>query len=103
MLIINKETVDAIRQKLSAPEKKQEVVDDVERMLNIKQTLFWRADAGSCGGSLCNLASQRDREVYLLEDILTALESNDNPRADFLLGEYANSLGERDGTEPKHC
>jgi len=103
MLLINKETVDAIRQKLSAPGKKQEVVDDVERMLDIKQTLFWRADAGSCCGSLCNLASQLDREVYLLEDILTALENNDNPRADFLLGEYAHSLGERDETEPKHC
>ena len=47
MLIVDKSSVNAIKQKLDNSEKIQESIADVKKMLEIKQTLLWRADYGT--------------------------------------------------------
>ena len=95
MLIIDKDSVTAIRQKLDDLSRKQEVVDDVKKMLEIKQALLWRSEAmAPCCGSLCSIASQLTREVNLLEHTLAALEGGDTAQAVDLLEEYLQLLGE---------
>ena len=103
MLIINKDSVNAIKQKLDDFGKRQEVIDEVRRMLEIKQTLLWRAEYGTCCGSLCSITSQLTREVEVLENTLTALESGDVDRAACLLEEYNHALEEnREPSQPNY-
>lgn len=95
MLIIDKNSVNAIKQKLSSTGRTQEVVDDVKKMLEIKQTLLWRSDAAApCCGSLCRINSQLALEVNILEDTLSALESNKTTEAARLLEKYMHTLEE---------
>ncbi len=89
MLIINTDALNQVKQKILSPESRQESIQTVKRMLEIKQTLLWRAEAGNCcsqGGF--NLAVMLSREVDLLEDILKALENNDEAQALSRLDDY---------------
>lgn len=104
MIIINVDSVKAVRQKLDDPAKKQEVTADVIKMLEIKRALQWRADAGTCCGSLCSIASSLTREIGILEETLAALEQGDISRATSRLREYEHILETDYGPEvPKHC
>jgi len=107
MLIINKDSIDAIRHKLDDLEKAQEVVSDVGKMLEIKQALLWRSEViAPCCGSLCCIASQLTHEVGILENTLTALENGDRAQAAHLLEEFAHIVEEsreREPAEPKYC
>jgi len=105
MLIIDKDSVSSIRQKLDDLSRKQEVVDDVAKMLEIKQALLWRSEAiAPCCGSLCSIASQLNREVNLLENTLAALGGGDTAQAADLLEEYLHLLGEScESGQPDYC
>ena len=105
MLIINKDSVNATKEKLDSLGNMQEVIDDVTRMLEIKQTLLWRSEAiAPCCGSLCSIASQLTHEVDVLENTLAALENGDITRAVDLLEQFARIVEEsREPIEPKHC
>ena len=95
MLIINKATVNAIKQKLNGSGRTPEVVGDVTRMLDIKKALQWRCEAMTpCCGSFCNITSQINHEIAILEDILTTLEKGNVTRASSLLEEYMQTLEE---------
>ena len=95
MMIINKDSVSAAKHKLDDPGKTQEVIDDVRRMLEIKQTLLWRSDAmAPCCGSLCSISSYLTHEVAILENTLAALENCDTSQAADLLEEYVHILEE---------
>ena len=95
MLIINKESVNATKEKLDSFGSTQEVIGDVTRMLEIKQTLLWRSDAiAPCCGSLCSIASQLTHEVDMLENTLVALENGDITRAANLLEQFARIVEE---------
>ena len=89
MLIINKDTLKQVKQGILNPESRHESVKIVERMLEIKQTLSWRADAGTCcaqGGLI--LAVILSREVDLLQNALKALEKGDDAQAISCLDDY---------------
>ena len=95
MLIIDKDSVNATKEKLDSLGNMQDVIDDVRRMLEIKQTLLWRSDAmAPCCGSLCSIASQLTHEVDMLENTLTALEGGDITRAADLLEQFARIVEE---------
>lgn len=96
VLIVNSDSIKATRQKLADPGKTQEAIDDIKKMIEIKQTLLWRADAGACCGSLCNIASSLTREISIMESALNALEKGDKPEAIRLLEEYEQVLKVRD-------
>jgi tetratricopeptide (TPR) repeat protein len=91
-LIINAETVKAIKQKLADPDRIQEAHAAIKKMLDIKQALLWRADAGTCCGSLCNIATSLSREISILENAHNALEKGDNSQTIQALEEYEQLL-----------
>ena len=103
-LIINAETVKAIRQKLAEPARIREARADIKKMLEIKQTLLWRADAGTCCGSLCNIATSLSREIGILENALNALEKGEPLEAIRSLEEYQQLLEHQNRSgESKSC
>ena len=104
MLIVNKDTVEATRQQLADPAKIEEAIADINKMIEVKQALLWRADAGTCCGSLCNIASSLGHEITILENALNALGKGDKSEAIRSLEEYQNILETTNETgEPKIC
>jgi len=105
MLIIDKNSVSAIRQKLDNPKKIKEVTDDVAKMVEIKNALLWRSEAiAPCCGSLCSIASQLRQEVNLLESTLAALKNGDKAQTASLLEEYIHILeGSCEPSQPNYC
>ncbi len=96
MLIVNRQTVDRVKGKIMSPATRLESIQDIKRILEIKETLLWRADAGICcvqvGSALSTLLA---REVDLLEKALAALEKGDDAKAISWLEDYSLLL-ERD-------
>ena len=93
MLIISEEQVENLIAKLNDPAKLDESRREVEKMLEIKSTLLWRADGPrSCCGSLGGIKVCLDAEVRILEEVLDALDKHDVPRASSLLEEYTRQL-----------
>lgn len=104
MLIINKDSVTAIKQKLTEPEQKQQSIDDIGRMLEIKKALLWRADAGVCCGIIRDLARMLAHEVNLLEDALEAANQNDTTSAASILEDYIAFLEQNyESEQPNYC
>lgn len=48
MMMVDRQTVEAVLRKLAEPKRTGEVVDEVERLLRIRESRLWRAEAGSC-------------------------------------------------------
>ena len=93
MLIISKEQVENLIQRLSDPAKFDECRDEVKKMLEIKSALLWRADGmQSCCGSFDKIKVCLSSEVQILEDALDALDKGNIPRASSLLQEYTGYL-----------
>ena len=105
MVMISKEAMESVmslKEKIADPERKAECIADVENMIEIKQSHLERAEWGSCCGSICNLASQIDNELQMLQNILSVLSGEDSTRAAFLLEDYIAFLQENYTTEPEH-
>ena len=105
MLIINKDSVSATRQKLADPKKVSQAIQDVKKMLEIKEVLLWRSEGmAPCCGSLCNISAHLTREVGILENTLSALENGNTAQADALLHEYINVLeASCEASQPNYC
>lgn len=105
MLIINKEAIDQVKGKIMNPQTRLESIEDIKRMLEIKETLLWRADAATCcavGG--LNLSTLLTREVNLLEKALAALEKGDEAKAISWLDDYSLLLEKNyDIYYPNYC
>ena len=93
MLIINKEHVEHIAQKIKASGISEEAIDDVKKMLEIKDVLLWRADSSSCCGTrMRGIAVSLESEVALLKSIVSALENDDKTKAVHLLEQYGSMV-----------
>jgi hypothetical protein len=93
VLVISKEQVENLINKLSDPAKFDECRDELEKMLEIKSVLLWRAGGPrSCCGSLEEIKVCLDSEVQILEEVLDALDKDNIPRASSLLRDYTNYL-----------
>ena len=105
MMIVNPDTVAATIRKIADPKKLKEAIEDVKKMLEIKEALLWRSEGmAPCCGSLSNVSAHLTREVSILEHALSALESNDKAQAADLLQEYADLLKKSCETgEPNYC
>jgi hypothetical protein len=105
MMIIDKETVSATRQKIANPKKLKAAIEDVKKMLEIKEALLWRSEGmAPCCGSLSNVSAHLTREISILENALSALESKDTARASDLLQEYLNLLDTScECPQPNYC
>ena len=105
MLIINKDSVTTTRQKIADPKKIKQAIEDVKKMLEIKETLLWRSEGmASCCGSLSNVSAQLTREVNILENTLAALENGNTTQAADLLQEYIQVLeASCEPSQPNYC
>ncbi len=104
MFIVNKDSVRAARRKLEDPELTQEALDDVRRMLEIKQAILWRADMGVCCGAVDDIAACLAYETAILENTVTAIEKGDVAEAVSLLDEYEHTLeATNEPSQPKYC
>ena len=105
MLIIDKDSVSATKQKVADPKKIRQAIKDVKKMLEIKEALLWRSEAmAPCCGSLCNVSAQLTREVNILENTLSALQNGNTAQAADLLQEYINVLeASCEPSQPNYC
>jgi len=105
MFMISKETMDSVmslRKKIADPKKKAECIADVENMIKIKESHLARAEWGSCCGNICNLASQIDSELHMLQNTLEVLRKGDSKKASSLLEDYIALLQKNYTPEPEH-
>jgi len=105
MLIIDKDSVSATKQKLAEPKKIKQAVKDIRKMLEIKETLLWRSEGmAPCCGSLNNISAQLTREVNILENTLSALQNGNTAQAADLLQEYIHVLeASCEPSQPNYC
>lgn len=105
MMIIDKDSVSATKQKLAEPKKIKQAVKDIRKMLEIKEALLWRSEAiAPCCGSLSNVSAQLTREVNILENTLSALQNGNTAQAADLLQEYINVLeASCEPNQPNYC
>lgn len=88
ILIISKDLIKSLRSRLLDSSRASQCREELERMLEIKQTLFWRADAGSsCVGRA--MSAHLFGEVRLLEATLDALYREDYLQAAASLEEFS--------------
>jgi hypothetical protein len=100
MFIIDKDSVTATKEKVEQG-KIPQAIDDVKKMLDIKEAHLWRSEAiAPCCGSLSGYTCQINSEVQILENTLTALESSDKTQAANLLEEYIHTVDENHKREP---
>ncbi len=92
MLIISKEQVEELIRKLADPAKLGECRSEVEKMLEIKSALLWKAEPQPCCGSYEEIKTCLTSEVQILQDVLNALDEGNIPRATSLLREYMGYL-----------
>ena len=103
--MISKETMDSVmslRKKIADPKKKAECIADVENMIKIKESHLARAEWSSCCGNICNLASQIDSELHMLQNTLEVLRKGDSKKASSLLEDYIALLQKNYTPEPEH-
>lgn len=104
MLLIDKENVTkdiaAIKEKLANPERKAECITDIQKLIDMKQSHLWRADAGSCSGNICSLSgSLLETELATLQHALDAVKENDSNKAAALLEDYLAFVEKNYGDE----
>jgi hypothetical protein len=89
MFIITREKIEALKQRLLDPAEASLCRQELQKVLEIKQALLWRADAGTCCAGP-RLPSCLFAEVQLLEAALQALEAGDSHKAASLLEDFAS-------------
>ena len=88
MLLITRDRIDSVRADLARPAQIDRCREELRKMLEIKQALLWRADAGTCCAGPV-VANSFFAEVQLLEKALEALDKGDAGTAASLLEELA--------------
>ncbi len=92
MLIITKQGIENLVNRLSAPTEVEQCQDEVRKMLEIESELLWWAESGKC----CRWQAKTHFEgrIQLLEDVLKTLNESNRALASSLLREYANQQDE---------
>jgi hypothetical protein len=90
ILIISRQQVEKLIEKLNDPAKFDELRAELEKMLEIKSALLWRAADGiqPCCGTFCEIRTCLDSEVQILQEALEALDKKDTEKASALLRDY---------------
>jgi hypothetical protein len=101
MMIINMETWVDVLKKLAVLYTRQEGVDMLKKMLEIKQAHLWRSEViAPCCGSLGGFACQLGEETELLEKTIAAIEKEDmaaaRPMLDRLTVLIGNGMGQKE-------
>ncbi len=105
MFIISKEamhSVMSLREKIADTGKRAECLAELENMIKIKESHLARAEWSSCCSNICNLRSQIDSELQMLENTLEVFRKKDSTKASSLLEDYIASLQKNYAPEPEH-
>ena len=105
MFIISKEAMHSVmllREKISDTKKKVECLAELENMIEIKESHLARAEWSSCCDNICNLKSQIESELQMLQKTLEILRKGDSTKASSLLEDYIASLQKSYIPEPEH-
>jgi len=105
MFIISKEamhSVMSLREKISNTGKREECLAELENMIRIKESHLARAEWSSCCSNICNLRSQIDNELQMLQNTFEVLKREDSTQAASLLEDYIDSLQKNYRPEPEH-
>ena len=90
MMIINIDTYNAARGKLADPATRQEGIEALKKILEIKQAHLWRSEAiAPCCGNLGGFACQLNEETQLLGKVLPMVEKGDLDGAKLMLDRLA--------------
>lgn len=88
MLLITEEGLSSLETRLLDPQQVSQCRVEIQRMLEIKEALFWRADMGAC--CVGNAMSARFfSEMKVLEAALQALDDGDPGQAASLMREFS--------------
>jgi len=90
VLIISKQQVEELIDRLADPARLDESKAELEKMLEIKSALLSRAADGiqPCCGTFCEIRTCLDSEVNILQEALDALNKKDADRVSSLLRDY---------------
>jgi hypothetical protein len=90
VLIISKQQVEELIDRLADPARLDESKAELEKMLEIKSALLSRAADGiqPCCGTFCEIRTCLDSEVNILQEALDALNKKDVDRVSSLLRDY---------------
>lgn len=91
MFLVNNEQVKALSDRIRAADNLAACKTEVEKMLEIKSTLLWRAEA-ACGCVGSGLANSLYTEVQMLEDVLDAVVGGETDRGSSVLDEYMDMM-----------
>lgn len=94
MLIISREQVEGLLDRLGDRARLGESRGELEKMLEIKSALLWKTTDGMqpCCGSFCSIKNSLDAEVKVLEEALAAFDRDDISRASSLLKDYIDYM-----------
>lgn len=94
MMIINIDTYNEARSKLAGPVTRQEGIEALKKILEIKEAHLWRSEAiAPCCGNLGGFACQLNEETQLLEKVLPMIEKGDLDGAKLMLDRLALLIG----------
>ena len=96
IIVVNADSIRRVRHLLETSAHHAEPVDDVKKMLAVKQRMLTYNDYNPCCGinrreSVVSL----EEEVTMLEEVLSSLEHDDTERAISLLKKYERIAGEK--------
>ncbi len=88
MLIITKQTIENLINRLNTPSELEQCREEVNSMLEIESELLWWAESGKC----CRWQARPyfDSRIGLLKNVLNSLNDGNTLQASSLLREYAN-------------
>jgi len=93
-MMINIDTFNEARGKLGDPATRQEGIEDLRKILEIKQAHLWRSEViAPCCGNLGGFACQLNEETQLLERSLPLLEQGDLDGSKLMLDRLALLIG----------
>ena len=91
MFVITREKIKTLKERLSDPDEAEQCLEDVKKVLEIKETLLWRAEVGSCCAGP-GLAPRLFEEVRLLEATANALKEGNITKASLLFEDFASRV-----------
>ena len=96
MYVFTKEGVESLVRRLSSPSEAGGCRSELEKMLEIKEALSWRAEAGPCCAARVMSAGLYG-EAQLLQAALEAFDRADYQEAASLVSEFSREA-ERNGS-----
>lgn len=89
MYVITKEKVDSLAKRLADPGEAVDCRHELEKILEIKEALSWRSDAGPCPAARC-LSPGLFGEAQLIQAALDALDRGSCQEAAALVSQFSH-------------